>query len=208
MTVPSHLRYSGRSPQSQRAALEGIVRASPLLMEVLEALREIDLPDWLLVSGAVYNLAWNVLTDRPPLTGIKDVDVVYFEPADLSYEAEDRVIRRLAERFAHLPLPVEVRNQARVLLWFPEKFGQPFAPLTSSAEMLERYASKTHAVGVRLLADDSLRIVAPFGLDDLFSFRMVPNPALSNRPAHEAKAARAKAIWPELTIVPWPADTP
>jgi len=44
MTVPSHLRYSGRSPQSQRAALEGIVRASPLLMEVLEALREIDLP--------------------------------------------------------------------------------------------------------------------------------------------------------------------
>jgi hypothetical protein len=208
MTLPSHLRYSGLSPESQCAALEGIIRASPLLMEVLEGLREVDLPDWLLVSGAIYNLAWNTLTNRPSLTGIKDVDVVYFEPGDLSYDAEDRVIRRLGERFAHLPRPVEVRNQARVHLWFPQKFGQPFTPLTSSAEMLARYASKTHAVGARLLAGDSLKIIAPFGLDDMFSFRMVPNPALFNRPAHEAKAARAKVIWPELTIVPWPNVAP
>ena len=70
--------------------------------------------------------------------------------------------------------------------------------------MLGRYASKTHAVGVRLNEADALEIVAPFGLDDLFSFRMVPNPVLDNRVAHASKAQRAKAIWPELTIVPWP----
>lgn len=70
--------------------------------------------------------------------------------------------------------------------------------------MLGRYASKTHAVGVRLEPDDDVSIVAPFGLDDLFSFRITPNPALANRKAHEAKAARAQSIWPEVTVLPWP----
>ena len=201
----SHLRFAGQPYEMQRAALEEIIRHDFLLMQVLQELREIDLPDWLLVSGAIYNLVWNELTGRAPHYGVNDIDVTYFDDADLSYEAEDVVIQRLAQRFADLPLPVQVRNQARVHLWFPEKFGQPFTPLTSSAEMLGRYASKTHAVGARLNADDSLSIQAPFGLDDMFSFRIVPNKVLDNRPAHETKGARAKAVWPEITLIPWDA---
>ncbi|HTJ58891.1 MAG TPA: nucleotidyltransferase family protein [Devosiaceae bacterium] len=202
--TPTHLRLSGQPEAVQRQALEGIVRADPLLMRVLAELREIDLPEWLVVAGALYNRVWNELTGRPPLTGIKDIDVFYFDDTDLSYEAEDAVIQRLATRFADLPIPVQVRNQARVHLWFPEKFGQPFTPLRSAAEMLKLYASKTHAVAVRLEADDGLTILAPFGLDDIFSFRITPNPALMNRPGHDAKAARAKSVWPEITVVPWP----
>jgi len=200
----SHLKYAGQPETVQRQALEGIVRGSELLMMVLRGLREEDLPDWLLVAGALYNTVWNAMTGRPPLTGIKDVDVFYFDDSDLSYEAEDRIIKRLDQRFAGLPVPVEGRNQARVHLWFPEKFGQPFTPLESSGEMLTRYASKTHAVAVRLDANDRLEILAPFGLDDIFSFRIVPNPVLMNRPAHDAKGARAKSVWPEITVVPWP----
>lgn len=200
-----HLRYSGLDDAAQRAALEDIVRSSPLLMEVLAGLDDDTLPDHLLVAGAIYNLVWNRLTGRPDLTGINDIDVFYFDDSDLSYEAEDVVIQRLARRFAKLPLPVQVRNQARVHLWFPQKFGIPFTPLGSSSEMLSLYASKTHSVGIRFEPDDTLRIVAPFGLDDIFSFRIVPNRVLMNKPAHEAKAARAKSVWPELTVVPWDA---
>ena len=72
--------------------------------------------------------------------------------------------------------------------------------------MLGRYASKTHSVGARLEADGALSIIAPFGLDDLFSFRITPNTVLANKKAHEAKAARAKAMWPEITVLPWPDD--
>jgi len=201
--MAGHLRYSGLDDTSQRAALEDIIRSSPLLMEVLAGLRDDGLPDHLLVAGVIYNLVWNRLTGRADLTGINDIDVFYWDDSDLSYEAEDAVIRRLAARFRHLPLPVQVRNQARVHLWFPQKFGVPFAPLTSSAEMLGRYASKTHAVAARLERDDRLTIVAPFGLDDIFSFRITPNPVLMNKPAHEAQGARAKSIWPELTVVAW-----
>jgi hypothetical protein len=90
-----------------------------------------------------------------------------------------------------------------VHLWFPEKFKQPFKPLTSSGEMLLRYASKTHAVALRLEADDTVSVLAPFGLDDIFSFRITPNRVLQNEPAHTAKGARAKAVWPEIVVEPW-----
>ena len=202
--MANHLRYSGLSPDAQRNALEAIIRSSPLLMEVLVGLRDDGLPDHLLVAGAIYNLVWNRLTGRPDVTGINDIDVFYYDASDTGWDAEDVVIKRLDTRFAHLPLPLQVRNQARVHLWFPQKFGTPFQPLTSSAEMLGRYASKTHSVGARLEANDTMTIVAPFGLDHIFSMRIVPNPVLDNKKAHETKAARAQSMWPEVTVLPWP----
>jgi hypothetical protein len=66
-----------------------------------------------------------------------------------------------------------------------------------------RYASAVHAVGVRLEADDRLDIIAPFGLDDLFAMVIRPNRVMDNEASYEAKAARARAIWPELVVVPW-----
>lgn len=201
--MQNHLRYAGLPFSTQRDALEVIIRGEPVLMEVLAGLREDGLPEGLLVAGALYNAAWNALSGRPTLHGVNDLDVFYFDASDIGYDAEDVVIRRLAARFGHLPVPVQVRNQARVHLWFPEKFGTAFTPLSSAGEMLGRYAAKTHAVAARLEADDSLTILAPFGLDDIFSFRLVPNPALANQPGYEKKAARAKAVWPELTVVPW-----
>lgn len=199
-----HLRYAGRGREAQERVLVEILRGQPHLMAILEGMRVLDLPDPLLGSGAIYNSVWNVLTGRPALTGINDADVVYFDNVDLSYEAEDRVIRRVEHHFRNLPIQVQVRNQARVHLWFPERFGMAYPQLRSSAEMMLFFATKTHAVAARLEDDGEISIHAPFGLDDMFSFRVTPNPALPNRETHERKAARAKVIWPELTIVPWP----
>lgn len=204
--MPSrHLHHAGRPEAEQRAALEGIVLATPALMAVLKHLRALALPDPLIGGGAIYNTVWNRLTGRPDWTGIKDIDVLYFDDSDLSWEAEDRVIAEMERACSDAPVPVEVRNQARVHLWYPDRFGITVPPLTSSAQALERYAATTHAVAVRLNADESLHVEAPFGFDPLFSFRMVPNPVLDSRKSFTVKAARAKSIWPEVEVVPWPA---
>ena len=113
------------------------------------------------------------------------------------------MIKKVAAATAGLPAPVEVRNQARVHLWFERRFGAAYPPLTCADDALERYAAIVHAVGVRLEPDDRLGIVAPFGLDDLFAMVIRPNHALPNRASYEAKAARARAIWPEITALPW-----
>ena len=185
---------------SRAEELEVLVRKSDSLMDVLRAARSLDLPDWLIFSGAVYQKVLNHLTGRPDAHGLKDYDLGYFDASDTSWEAEDVVIRRAA---AVLPPPldqlVEVRNQARVHLWFEGRFGEPYTPLGRSAEALERFVSPTFAVGVRLEADDRLTVEAPFGLDDLFDLRLRPNP---NRPEGDfrRKVAGVLARWPELKV--------
>ena len=171
------------------ARLTAILRQAPGLMKVLEVARDLNLADWLVFSGAVYQPVWNHLTGRPVEYGVKDYDLAYFDAADLSYEAEDAVIRRVAAAFdPPLSALVEVRNQARVHLWFEDHFGAPYAPLTNTAQALTRFTAPAFAVGARLEADDRLTIVAPFGLADLFAMRLRPNP-----PRPSASFARTAA---------------
>ena len=134
--------------------------------------------------------------------------MIYFEAGDLSWEAEGTVIRHVALATLGCVGPVEVRNQARVHLWFERRFGVPYEPLASADEALQRYASVVHAVGVRLEADGQLDIAAPFGLEDLFAMVIRPNGVIENAASHTREAARAKAIWPEVTVIPWEPDRP
>jgi len=177
-----------------------IVRATSPLMCVLSASRGLGLPDWLVFSGAVYQPVLNHLTGRPLEYGIKGYDLAYFEESDLSYEAEDAVIHRVRAAFGEpLRSMVQVRNQARVHLWFKAKFGEPYPPLSRTAEALERFASPMFAVGIRLEPGDRLRIEAPFGLSDLFALRLRPNPRRNT--IHFARtSADVQRRWPEVEI--------
>lgn len=179
------------------ARLDAILRADAVVWPALEAAARLGLPGWRIVSGAIVGAVWNAATGRPAGHGLRDLDLFYFDP-DTSWAAEDRAIRRAAladERF-------EVRNQARVHLWYAERFGHAVAPLASVEESLGRFVARTQAVGVRL-ADGQLDIAAPFGLGDLFAMRMVPNPVLPNAATYAEKAARWQAHWPEIDVLPW-----
>eukprot|EP00873_Tetraselmis_striata_P030466 jgi/Tetstr1/450730/TSEL_037766.t1 len=201
-----HLRYAKATPDEQLGALETLVRGNEALMSVLETLWAAGLPQALVGGGAVYQTVWNGLTGRPTWYGVKDIDAIYFDDTDLSYAAEDAVIRRVGALLSDAPVPVEIRNQARVHLWFGEKFGFHVPPLKSSAEALTRYASRTHAVAVALDDDGGLTVEAPFGLDDLFAFRVTPNRLGKSRQAHIEKGERAKSVWPEVEVVSWSED--
>ena len=181
--------------------LADIVRADPGLMHVLTTVRGLGLDDWRVFSGAVYQSVWNAVTGRPAGYGIRDYDLGYFDP-DVSWEAEDAVIKRVAAAFEP-PFSdmVEVRNQARVHLWFEGKFGEPYEALTGTDEALARFVAPAFAVGVRLEEDETISVAAPFGLEDVFSLTLRPNP---NRPLARGwgrAVASATARWPELSII-------
>ena len=74
--------------------VEAVLR-NPMNRAILERLPALGLADAWLVSGAVFQTVWNVITGRPPEYGIKDYDIFYFDP-DTSFAAEDVVIRRVA----------------------------------------------------------------------------------------------------------------
>ena len=179
-----------------------LIAGSPTLMQVLTSIRALDLPDWRLFSGAIYQTVWNALTERDADYGIKDYDIGYFDP-DTSWDAEDRVIKRAAAEFdPALAAKVEVRNQARVHLWFEQKFAEPYPPLTCTDDALLRFVCPAFAIGVRLEDDDALTVSAPFGLGDLFTMRLRRNPTRTiSDEAFRRVTGSAQARWPELEIV-------
>ena len=184
--------------------LLGIVLADPTVRAVLDRAPELGLADWWLTAGVLFQAVWNSLTGRPPGTGVRDADLFYFD-ADTSWDAEDVVIRRAGVLFADAPVPVEVRNEARVHLWYGEKFGTAAPPPFSSAgEPVAGFAAVCCCYGLRLDASGQPQVLAPHGFDDLFGLVVRPNPA-SPAPRHlyEAKARRWQAEWPQLTVLPW-----
>lgn len=191
------------SEDERRAALIRLIGAMPVVLKILETIRDLRLPDAWLVSGGIYQNAWNLMTGKPVGHGIKDYDVTYFDGGDLSYAAEDQVIRAVAAALPELSGLIETRNQARVHLWYPERFGNSYPKLTCSTEALTLYASKTHSVAARMNEAGAIEIAAPFGLANLFAMRLVPNKVLDNAKTHAEKSARLKGLWPELQVIGW-----
>ena len=100
------------------------------------------------MAGCLVQTVWNGLTTRAVDYGINDYDVFYFDP-DTTWAAEDAVIRQLHNAFANLGVAVEIRNQARVHLWYPEKHGVPYPPLHSSTQGIDRFLTRNTQVGIR-----------------------------------------------------------
>ena len=184
-----------------KTRLVEIVRADADLMHVMTTVRGLGISDWRVFSGAVYQSVWNAVTGRPVGYGRKDFDLGYFDP-DTSWDAEDVVIKRVAAAFEEpFRTDVEVRNQARVHLWFMDRFGEDYDALPDTDAALARFVAPAFAVGVRLEDDDTISVVAPFGLQDMFDMVIRPNP---NRPlakGWDKAVASARGRWPELQVV-------
>ena len=168
---------------------------------ILARLPELGLPDGWLVSGALFQSVWNLKCGLPPEHGILDYDIFYFDP-DTSWEAEDRVIARGQSTFADLGVEVQIRNQARVHLWYPEKHGLPYPELRCSTQGIDRFLTKNTQIGIRRTRE-GYEVYAPNGYDDVAALTVRPNPGPNFSAAnYEAKAARWKALWPEITVLP------
>src|SRR5260370_36144071 len=135
---------------------------------------------------------------------MRDYALAYFDGSDLSWDAEDAVIGAGRQVFADLAVPVQIRNQARVHLWYGQEFGVPCHPHLSAEAAIDTFQATTACLGVRLQAGGRLRIYAPHGLADRFNLVVRPNPVLAPRHVYEAKTTRWRRQWPTLTVLPWP----
>jgi uncharacterized protein len=197
---------AGRLPIEEQVTLfKAALRSNQVLADVLARAAVMALPGWYLVAGCLYQTVWNVFTGQPAEAGILDYDLAYFDGSDLSWEAEDVVIRAGQKAFAGLATPVQIRNQARVHLWYEQRFGRPCPPHESTEAAIDTFEATTACLGVRAEPGGRWRIYAPHGLADVFNLVVRPNPVLAPRHVYQAKTARWQRQWPGLTVLPWPA---
>ncbi len=169
---------------------------------ILERTPALGLRDWWLVSGSIFQTVWNMKSGRPAERGIKDYDLFYFSE-DTSAEAEEGVIAAARELFIDLNANIEVRNQARVHLWYPGKVGLPYPPLTTAAEGVLRFPCSPQAVGLKRTGEEFLDVYAPFGLGDVWDMIVRPNRTMQLMAVYDEKCARWQQEWPRIQVYGW-----
>jgi hypothetical protein len=189
----------------QEERLCRMVASSPWLMRVLATVRAVGLPDAWVGAGAIRDLVWGRLYGSGFEPGdLRDVDVVYFDPGDLSRERDERATRDLRTAWAQVPW--QARNQAAVHTWYARRFGGgPVEPFDTIEQAVATWPETATAVAVRLDERDGVEVCAPFGLTDLLAGVWRRNPRRVSREVSEQRLDRHHPArrWPAVRVVPF-----
>lgn len=175
-----------------------LVLQNPFNEKLLGRLASMGLRECHLTAGCLFQTVWNQISGRDPAWGIKDYDIFYFDDQDLSWDAEDRVIRWVAEETADIPIKVEIKNQARVHLWYRDRFGGNYPQLKSARAGIDRYLISCTCIGIEAKTG---QLYAPYGLHDLISGTLAMNPLNPRPELFQQKAMSYQQRWPWLQIV-------
>lgn len=187
---------------TQIEVLEAIVFQSPTLRDIILRAEELGLPDYYIGAGCIAQTVWNCLSGYPLDYGISDIDLVYYD-TNLEQAAEEEVAEQARRLYADLPFPLDVKNEARVHLWYEARFGYAIKPYVSLEDAINTWPTTATSMAVRVEAENRLRVYAPFGLNDLFGRIVRPNKAQITEEIYKAKADKWHKKWPELTVIPW-----
>ena len=200
-------RELARPAVAQVRRLEALLRSSPWMMEVLRAVQDCDPPDWWVGGGVLRNLVWDRLHRGaldPAL--VKDVDVAFYDAADLRPERDLEVERALRARLPGVRW--DAKNQAAVHTWYPRRFGVVVEPLASAADGVATWPETATAVAVRLERrggepDGRLLVTAGHGLDDLLGLVWRRNPRRVTVAEYRRRLAakRVAERWPMVRVV-------
>ncbi|MDB4990592.1 MAG: hypothetical protein JWN04_5770 [Myxococcaceae bacterium] len=170
--------------------------AQPALMEILRTVARLSLPQGCIAAGALRNAVWDHLHGRPVTPHPRsDVDVIYFDPRQLSTEHEQQVERALQRIDSSTPW--QVRNQARMQLCN----GDP--PYAGSVDAVSYYPETATAI-CAWLEDGELVLGAPLGVQDLLSLIVRPTPSFAGKlELYRARLASKDwhSRWPRLQFL-------
>lgn len=180
--------------------IESLVRiamTNPINAQITARLPSLGLDQCMLTAGCLFQAVWNHQTQQAPAWGVKDYDVFYFDP-ELSWEAENEVINAARQLFQDLDVNIEIKNQARVHLWYGQRFGKSYPQLQSAKDGVDRYLIAGTCIGLDV---ETGELYAPYGLGDVEQGILRINPKNPQPDLFVEKAKSYQARWPWLRIL-------
>ena len=186
--------------------LKEILFQNEKLLEILKVLEKYALENpafknYYLAAGGVNQTVFNYYHNYDLNYSIKDFDIVYFDN-DESYEAEDKIIKDLSKRLSKIDALFDIKNQARVYIWYNEKYGTNRKKYLNVEDAIASWGSTVTCVGIRLL-NGEFQVCCPYGLNDIFSMTIRPVKRDFTKEHFEEKANRWKKTWEKLNIIDW-----
>lgn len=172
-----------------------MIKSDHYIMSALEAVDKLKLNDAWIAAGLIRNKVWDELHHKT--TPTNDIDVIYFNSFDTSMQTEKGLEGKLEVLLPNQPW--SVKNQARMHL------KNKFDSFQSSYDGVAHFPETPTAIAVQLYRGN-LKIMAPYGLENLFEMIVKPTPAFQkNTQLHSVYSERMRMkkwteIWSQLSI--------
>lgn len=191
-----------KSVSEQSKILRNILEKDQELFTIIRQTAEFKLPNYYIGGGAICQSVWNTLFSKPVGYGISDIDIVYFDK-DLSERKEAAQSDQLRKFFEESGYEIDVKNEARVHLWYETHFGYPIEAYQSTEEAISTWPTTASSIGVFLDGDDNLQIFAPYGMNEMFAGIVKANKVLITEEVFRNKAKKWQNKWSDLKIIEW-----
>ncbi|MCT9976725.1 nucleotidyltransferase family protein [Acinetobacter sp. I-MWF] len=180
--------------------LKQLIYSCPELMLRLQYLRDIHTHAYL-SAGVIRNLVWSILHHQSYGFDQIEIDVIFYDLNDQQGLKEQHLTELLKQKFPNNEW--DVVNQAYVHLWYKTDDGCSISQYQSLFDALSVWVETATAIAVRLLENDDIEIIAPFGLNDLFELKLRWNKRLVSYPVFLARIQAKQFLtrWEKLLVV-------
>ncbi len=182
-----------------------IIKQNKELMLILNYISELNLPNFYIAAGSIFQTIWNYYDNKPLNYGIKDIDVIYYDKNNLSKEDEQVLEDKIVEYFKKLNInyQFDVHNEARMHLWKKDNENKEIDQYKNSEDAISQWIATVHAIGVTKI-EGEIRVYAPYGLSDIFSRTIRPIKHKGNsKELYDKKAKCWKERFDKLNVIEW-----
>ena len=197
------MRY--KSINEQNETFIKIIKQNSDLVTILDYIYELKLPNFYIAAGSVFQTIWNYYDNKPLNFGIKDIDIIYYDPINLSKESEQKLEKTIEDylKKAGLNYELDIHNEARMHLWKKDNENKNIDQYKNSEDAIDQWIATVHAIGITK-ENNEIKVYAPYGLSDIFSktIRQIKHKN-NSKELYNKKVASWQKRFENLNIVEW-----
>ena len=182
-----------------------ILEQNTELMDILDYVYKLELPNFYIAAGSVFQTIWNYYDKKSLNYGIRDIDIIYYNKNDISVDTDIHyynLIKDYCTRKGY-NYEIDVSNEARMHLWQKEKLNMDVPQYINSEDAINNWMATVHAIGVTK-ENDSIKIYAPYGLSDIYSKTIRPlKHKYTTKDIYNKKAKSWSERFDNLNIIEW-----
>lgn len=194
-----------KSIDEQNELFLSIIRQNKDLMLILDYLVKLNLPNFYIAAGSIFQTIWNYYDKKELNYGIKDIDIIFYDSNNLTKKDEKALEEKIINHFKEIALNYEfdVHNEARMHLWKKENENKNIKQYKNSEDAIDKWIATVHAIGITKV-NNQIKIYAPYGLSDIFSKTIRPIKHKANsKELYDKKVESWKKRFDNLNIIEW-----
>lgn len=182
-----------------------IIKMNKDLMMIFDYIATLNLPNFYIASGSLFQTIWNYQDGKVLTNGLKDIDVIYYDKDNLIKESEQQIEDRVKDFFYQqgYEYDFDIHNEARMHLWKKANENAEIDQYKNSEDAIDQWIATVQAIGITK-ENGELKVYAPYGLSDIFSRTIRPiKHKGTNKELYDSKTKKWQSRFDNLNVVEW-----